>query len=355
MSGAPQRLLLVTGAGRSGTSTVAGALERLGLLVPEPRVPADATNPRGFYEPRWVVELHKQVLNGVPVRTNDARPTALARVEEAVGPRVREQVVAWLGEQAGVAAGRDLVVKDPRIMWFTRLWVESAEANGLAVGFLTMLRHPVEVSRSRDTHYLADRDPDFRAKRQTTNVASWVNAAVTTEQVTRGHPRAFVRYADLLSDWRSALARTADQLDVAFPVPPEPDAAHPVDEFIEPTLNRSRVDWDENPVRTELRELATEAWGALGALVEDPVDAAAGERLARVGRDYAELFAFAEAVALDHTKTLVQVARRQLRAELRPPGDSGPAPDPPARAPGPAARMRAAAGRLRAATRRARA
>jgi hypothetical protein len=43
-------LVLVAGAGRSGTSTVAGILQRLGLVVLKPEVLTDATNPRGFSE-----------------------------------------------------------------------------------------------------------------------------------------------------------------------------------------------------------------------------------------------------------------------------------------------------------------
>lgn len=318
MSPSPQRLLLVTGTGRSGTSTLAGALERLGLHVPEPRVPADESNPRGFYEPQWVVDLHKEVLNRVPARTNDARPSALAEVTaEVERSGVGERVHAWLGEQVALAGGRDIVVKDPRTMWFTAAWTEAAHAHGLEVGFLTMLRHPVDVSRSRDTHYLADRDEDFRVKRQTANVASWVHAAVVTEQVTRDSPRAFVRYTDLLADWRSAVDRLASQLDLALPPGPEPGETHPVDEFIEPSLNRSRVSWDDVPVHPALRVLATEAWEALETLVEAPADAAAAERLAQVGREYAALHDLAEAVALDHTNVSVQVARREQRVQLR--------------------------------------
>ena len=71
------RVVLVAGAGRSGTSTIAGALSMLGLHLPEPQVPADDTNPRGFYETQWVVDFHKAMLKRSPVvRTLDSRPEA---------------------------------------------------------------------------------------------------------------------------------------------------------------------------------------------------------------------------------------------------------------------------------------
>ena len=62
-----RRALLVSGAGRSGTSTVAGSLALLGLYIPQPEVEADSTNPRGFFESRWVVDFHKRQLDRSPV------------------------------------------------------------------------------------------------------------------------------------------------------------------------------------------------------------------------------------------------------------------------------------------------
>jgi len=50
------KLVVVTGSGRSGTSSVAGTLKRLGLYIPQPEVETDERNPRGYYEPLWVAE-----------------------------------------------------------------------------------------------------------------------------------------------------------------------------------------------------------------------------------------------------------------------------------------------------------
>ena len=88
------RLVLVTGSGRSGTSSVAGTLKRLGLHVPQPEVPADEKNPRGYYEPLWVTEFHKRVLNPVPVRTIDTRPDAAAIADGAITAEVEAELRA---------------------------------------------------------------------------------------------------------------------------------------------------------------------------------------------------------------------------------------------------------------------
>ncbi|MGZ4640147.1 MAG: sulfotransferase family protein, partial [Actinomycetes bacterium] len=54
-----RRLVLVAGVGRSGTSVFAGILRQAGFHVPQPEVDADSTNPKGFGEPRWVVDFHR--------------------------------------------------------------------------------------------------------------------------------------------------------------------------------------------------------------------------------------------------------------------------------------------------------
>ena len=55
-------LMLVVGSGRSGTSLFTGIMQRLGFHVPQPEVTADSTNPRGFAEPKWVVDFHTALL-----------------------------------------------------------------------------------------------------------------------------------------------------------------------------------------------------------------------------------------------------------------------------------------------------
>ena len=45
--GVPRKVLFVAGAGRSGTSTMAGIASKLGMHVPLPEVPADSGLKRG--------------------------------------------------------------------------------------------------------------------------------------------------------------------------------------------------------------------------------------------------------------------------------------------------------------------
>src|SRR5215210_3592388 len=110
------KLVVVTGSGRSGTSSVAGTLKRLGLYIPQPEVETDENNPRGYYEPLWVAEFHKWLLNPIPVRTIDSRPNAGQIAKKHVTPEVEQQLRDWLRGQLETGE-RQILLKDTRAYW----------------------------------------------------------------------------------------------------------------------------------------------------------------------------------------------------------------------------------------------
>ncbi|WP_139981659.1 sulfotransferase family protein [Nocardioides litoris] len=309
------RVVLVAGAGRSGTSTVAGALSMLGVHLPGPQVPADETNPRGFHETQWVVDLHKRMLRRSPVvRTLDARPEAAELAAGLPTDDDAEELDGWLARALRDAPRGQVVVKDPRVFWFHDLWRGAAARAGAELGFVTMLRHPVEVAKSRDTHYTpTDRGESFRRQRATANIAGWVHALLVTEEVSRPDPRAFVRYADLLADWRPVLAEVAGRLGLDLDHAGDAD----VDAFIEPTLRRSEADWSSVDVPDTLRAVAEGVWEQVDRLVADPTDPAVPPALAALRADYERLHDHAVGVALDHTQAREVHVRRRTRANLR--------------------------------------
>ena len=306
-------LVLVAGSGRSGTSLFSGILKRLGYHVPQPEVPADATNPRGFAESQWVVDFHTRLLARARVQVSDARPAAWARTAEvALDDTVRAELQTFLAEQF-----RDhpaLIVKDPRLSWFLPLWRAGAEETGAAPRFVTMLRHPAAVIDSKQRWYGGWQGEVGRA-------AGWVNQTLFTERATREAPRAFVRYDDLLADWTVALTRAADSLDLAIVRDAPAAALRDVHGFVDHRLSRSRADWEGIKVPAPLRGQADEVWSlvcevAQGAPVEARLDAA---RAAYIG-----LYEEAEAIA----QSSVAAARRTPAAARAP---AAPLPVPAAR------------------------
>lgn len=309
-------VVVVAGAGRSGTSTVAGALSLLGLHLPGPQVPADDTNPRGFYESQWVVDFHKAMLRRDPVvRTLDSRPEAAALALRLPTDDDVADLDEWLDAALDDAPRGQVLVKDPRVFWFHDLWRSAAARRGADVGAVTMLRHPAEVAKSRDTHYTpTDRGEGFRRQRATANVAGWVNACLVTEEVTRADARAFVRYPDLLADWRPVVATIGERLGLALDLD---GGAAAVDAFIEPGLRRSETTWDSVDVPDTLRAVADGTWEQMSRLVDDPSDPTVPGGLAVLRSDYERLVDHAVGVALDHTQAREVHVRRRTRANVR--------------------------------------
>jgi hypothetical protein len=289
-------LVLVAGSGRSGTSLFSGILQRLGFHVPQPEVPADDTNPRGFAESQWVVDFHTRLLKSARVQVSDARPAAWALtadvgLDEEVQRRLRE----WLGTQFGEAD--DLIVKDPRLSWFLPLWRRCAEDLGAAPRFVTMVRHPAAVIDSKQKWYGGWQGDVGRA-------AGWVNQMLFTERATREAPRVFVRYDDLLDDWTQTVARVGEVIDLAVVRDAPATAMRRAHEFVDRALSRSRPDWGDMRIPAPLRAQADEVWELVSALAGDgPADEA---RLDAVRAAYVALYEDAEAIA----QSSVHAARR---------------------------------------------
>jgi hypothetical protein len=194
-----KRLILVAGSGRSGTSLFSGIMKGMGCHVPQPEVQADETNPKGFGEPQWVVDFHTRLLRQASVHASDARPVAWVRAAETAAARpVQQELRGWL--QREFAHGSHVVVKDPRLLWFPTLWDTVGASTGAGVRYATVLRHPLEVIKSKSTYYGEHLLPTNRA-------AGWLNTMLHIERATRDSTRAFVKYDDLLDDWVLAIDR----------------------------------------------------------------------------------------------------------------------------------------------------
>jgi hypothetical protein len=306
------RLVLVVGVGRSGTSLLTGILGQLGLHIPTPEVKADETNPRGFGEPRWVVDFHTRLLRERRVMVNDARPIAWESTAATAGDAaVHGELTQWL--EAQLREGDALVVKDPRTVWFSDLWTRSAAEHGIAISFVTMLRHPAEIVASARKSYGPGLTTAGRA-------AAWINVMLLTEHATRGARRAFVRYEDLLDDWVPEVRRLGSLIG-SPPLAAVDKAAHPeVDAFVDPSLHRNRVRWDELDVPGRVREQADEVWEQFQGLAQPGGDnAAAAAALDQARAAYRALYAEAEAIAQSSVIAGRIGARARARAAPPPP------------------------------------
>jgi hypothetical protein len=326
-AGSGRQMLVVAGSGRSGTSLFAGLAGRLGVHIPKPEVSANRSNPRGFGEPRWLVDYHNDLLSSVDVVVEDGRPEAwdltdkAAEDEQALGP-----LVEWFEEQ--FAENDRIVVKDPRLAWFLQLHRAAAEKVGADVRVATMLRHPAEVMRSRELAY-------GTRTGNTTRVVGWMTMMLGTEIRTRDLPRATVRYDDLLADWRSAMMQADATIGMGLLDRPSAEQMADAQELVDPTLHRSAADWHTLELPPRVLDLTTRVYDAYGRLVGVPaaeqtttraeLDALRGE----LGAYYDECFDVARARTGAFARREKRKAARRVREEMR-----KEIPQPPAAEPG---------------------
>ena len=185
-------LVLITGTGRSGTSTMSGTFDQLGLHVPGPYLGANESNPKGFFESKWAVRVPQdRSPRGAGINDFDSRPDAFDRAQRGRDP---------------TTCGRSCASSSPRAAAITTRWWSRTPARcgrsrcgedgrrevGMEICFISMLRHPAEVVGSRRRTTRSPRTPRHQRSYETFNVARWVNSSLVSERETRGRRRAFV-------------------------------------------------------------------------------------------------------------------------------------------------------------------
>ncbi|MGZ4445523.1 MAG: sulfotransferase family protein [Nocardioides sp.] len=313
----PRKVLFVAGAGRSGTSTMAGLMQILGLHVPQPEVVADETNPKGFGEPAWAVAHHDRLLKEAGVQVSDARPEAwfeTGRVSTREPERIR--TAEWLESHFAEAPGNsELVVKDPRLSWFLSLWRVAAIRTGATPVFATMLRPPAEVVGSKQKYYANRLGSAHLA-------ASWLNMLLHTERATResatgaidGSARSFVRYGDLLDDWTRTTMQVGEQLGLQHVLHAKSEAIRDGHRFVDPGLRRVTQTLDDLGLPPRLHEITAQTWEELNKLADPGGDTpAVHAALDQLREAYVDLYEEAEAISRSSVVAAEQRVRRQLK------------------------------------------
>ncbi|MBB3042196.1 sulfotransferase family protein [Nocardioides soli] len=298
-----RRVVMIVGSGRSGTSVMACTLQQLGMRVPQPEVPADETNPKGFGESQWLVDFHDRLLQRANVTVSDARPRAwFSTSKQSTHERFRRQASMWLERQFEEAD--EVVLKDPRLVWFLGLWESAALHLGVTPVFISMLRPPAEVIGSKHHHYSSRVSLESRA-------ASWVNLVLHTERATRGKARAFVRYHDLLSDWTVPVHRLGEDFALDAVLSASAKDLRGVYDLIDPSLYRVRSADLEVPIRGRLKVLMDGTQELAERLADGKDDAEAHAASDELRADYLDLYEQAEAIADSTTQAVGRKLRKR--------------------------------------------
>jgi hypothetical protein len=192
----------VLGFGRSGTSLTMRLLNLMGVEIgPEEDLvpPVEAENPRGYWEPRWMLELNDEILAKLGSdwwHPLSAEPGWERRPE--FDP-LRERARGLLEEKFGSAALYGW--KEPRTTLTLPFWRELIPD----ARYVICLRNPVDAISS----FQRRPEPDLPIRAWGD---LWLEYTVRALNETRDQPRLLVFYEDFLRDGPGQIARIASFL-----------------------------------------------------------------------------------------------------------------------------------------------
>jgi len=257
-------VLFVLGAGRSGTSALARVLSLCGGTSPAGMLGADSGNPRGYWEPRAAVHLNQVILR----RNGSAQYDPSLRLQEE-GALDAEEKAACIAQIRAflttLPAAPLVVIKDPRITALSGVWFEAARQAGSDIAAVIAVRHPQEATASVSAQIRIS--PELSS-------ALWLKYVLLAERDTRGLPRVFVEYANLLDDWRREVKRISAALGIDLDTRDEVA----IEEFLTPDLRRQQYCGPvTEPFGTDWMSVAYETLRA--AARDEPWDGSALDRV----------------------------------------------------------------------------
>ncbi|HET6344225.1 MAG TPA: hypothetical protein VFH51_04790, partial [Myxococcota bacterium] len=247
-------MLLVLGMHRSGTSALARLVSLLGAALPRRVMDAGPDNVNGYWEPTEVVTFNDGLLEAAGGRWDALCGPGADAIAALRTPEVVDAARRVLADNFDPTTPLG-VLKDPRLSRLLPFWRPLLEAQGFRLPALVCVRHPLEVAAS-----LAARNGFSEAQ----GLLLWLGYTLDAERYTRGAPRAFVSYADVLAQWQAVAERLGTVLEIAWPRTTT-DAAADVTAFLQPAGRHHVVEgWAAAPA-TPLHRWCKTLFTALAA------------------------------------------------------------------------------------------
>lgn len=206
---------------RSGTSATTGALRCLGVQLGEKLYKGhEGINAKGYFEHSGIADTNDEVLYAIGSTWDDILPLPEGWWKQDQLRKYALKIKRYIADDF-----KDSVlwaVKDPRTCRLLPWWLPLLAEEDISVSCLIVVRQPVDVCRS-----LAKRDGFSNEK----GLLLWIEHYLQAERYSRGLPRSFVLFDDLLNDAVATFSRVESELSMRFPVAPS-DARDCLNEFV---------------------------------------------------------------------------------------------------------------------------
>jgi hypothetical protein len=186
-----ERLFVVLGMHRSGTSALCRCLHTLGINLGSNLNPPHDTNPKGFWEDLDVLEFNENLLATLGMRWDTFAPMSVERVQFIQRAELIGQAKSMLGSKISGSDDKLFGFKEPRTTKLLPFWLKVFQGEPYQVAYLLPYRNPLSVAQS-----LNKRDGFELTK----SYLLWLLHVVPCLAETAGSQRMLVNYDDLLAD-----------------------------------------------------------------------------------------------------------------------------------------------------------
>ncbi len=294
------RIIVVLGMHRSGTSAVTRGLKALGVELGGHLLPAAPDNEKGFWEDRDFYDLNVELLYHLGFDWHTLQPIAATAFdrEDIVGFRLR--AVELIRKKIGSASV--FALKDPRTARLLPFWKRVFTHLGFETAFVITVRHPMSVARSlkerngfeeEKSHYL------------------WLEHVVPTVLGSGGSPRVVVSYDRLMDNPAQQLQRIAAALNLPFDAA-RSDLMEYTQGFLEERLRHTRFQFEDLTLDRAVPKAVIEVFGLMEKLAVDELPIESLEVDQRF-REWAQLLADLSPALSYMTRCEEQLADRDRR------------------------------------------
>ncbi|HET7627070.1 MAG TPA: sulfotransferase [Bacillales bacterium] len=231
------KAVTVLGSGRCGTSMAARAIQFVGVDLGSRFIKENHTNPKGFWENKVIVDVHKQIK-----KTLGPRPFPEKWEKKAEIRPFKKQLKNSLQEQF---AGQPIWGwKDPRTVESLAIWKDLLNELGVHAYYLIMVRNPADVAASYKEAY---------ERKEDSAMHQWYMRTLLSLVGTTGQKRVLVDYDEMLDNSLETLRRITTALDLPWPEN-ERSLKAELDDFIDPNLQHNRTTLEELEQKPDVHE-----------------------------------------------------------------------------------------------------
>ena len=244
-------ILVVLGMHRSGTSSVAGVLTKLGGRAPKTSMAASFANERGFFESQLLMSFHDELLGSAGTSWVDWRPFNPNWHQTTIAENFRRRAKDLFTSEFEEAPLP--VLKDPRICRFAPFWFDVIEELGANSHLVMPIRSPVDVASSISQTF------GLSASHA---LLLWLRHVLDAELHTRSMARSVFAWKDFLADWRAVCHKVAEETNLIWPRYSDRSAVE-IDRFLENKLVHYKTTDEALKRNPAAHDWAVEAYQAL--------------------------------------------------------------------------------------------